>query len=516
MPRISVVVPIFNVEPYLEECLGSIASQSFGDLEVILVDDGSTDGSAAIARDFAARDARFSLLTQPNGGLGKARNTGADAATGEFLAFVDSDDALPRNAYALLLGALEESGSDYAAGNVHRLTRHGTAQAPFLRRVFRETQLGTHVTRFPQMLVDRIVPNKLWRRSFWQQHGLRFPEGVLHEDIPVVLPAMFLARSVDLLAEPVYWYRIREGADRSITQRRVEPKALLDRLAAVQHVSEFLGREHQEEFKRRYDASVVAEDLRYYLNVLELADEDYRTLFLEKVNAFLDQIDPRALQSVPAIERLKWHLVRRRLMPELLEVRRFQREELHERTPVREGGRWYGDYPFRKDPRLAIPDAIYRVDGELKPVVRVEDMRWDDGRLHLGGFAFIEGIGAPARGSQKVTVTALRPGRLARIRLLTSGLRFRTRGTHRPDANAIERYQYIDLAWSGFEAVLDSRRLRRGRRRGADGWDVYVTVRAGGLKRRRTQFLLNVPRPLWAADLPLDGAGIAVTAAPTE
>src|SRR5439155_18364414 len=78
-PPISVVVPIYNVERYLEECLDSIVAQTFGDLEVVMVDDGSTDSSAAIAQRYAARDGRFRLLSQRNGGLGKARNTGIDA-----------------------------------------------------------------------------------------------------------------------------------------------------------------------------------------------------------------------------------------------------------------------------------------------------------------------------------------------------------------------------------------------------------------------------------------------------
>src|SRR5690242_6114774 len=122
MPRLSVVVPIYNVEGFLDECLGSLAAQTFSDLEVVMVNDGSTDGSAAIAEAFAARDERFRLITQPNGGLSAARNTGIDAATGEFLAFVDSDDVLPPDAYERLVGALDKTGSDFATGNVHRLS----------------------------------------------------------------------------------------------------------------------------------------------------------------------------------------------------------------------------------------------------------------------------------------------------------------------------------------------------------------------------------------------------------
>src|SRR5205085_11159277 len=147
-------------------------------------------------------------------------------------------DVLPSNAYELLVESLRETGSDFATGNVYRLTSIGTTPTRFLAKVFVEPQVKTHITKFRPLLADRIVPNKLWRRSFWDAHGFRFPEGVLHEDIPVVVPAQFAARSVDVIAEPVYHYRIRQEGDLSITQRRLEPRALIGRVEAIEYASE--------------------------------------------------------------------------------------------------------------------------------------------------------------------------------------------------------------------------------------------------------------------------------------
>ena len=222
-----------------------------------MVDDGSTDGSAAIAEAFAARDPRFRLLAQPNAGLSAARNTGIDAATGEFLAFVDSDDMLKPQAYELLLGSLDKTGSDFASGNAVRFTGAGEKPARFLAQAFAETQLRTHITKNHRLLADRTAWNKLWRRSFWDEHGLRFPEGRIYEDIPVTLPLHFAADAVDIISEPVYRYRIREGADRSITQRRAEVRALRDRLAAVEEVVAFLRRNGPRRALRWYYRSVV-------------------------------------------------------------------------------------------------------------------------------------------------------------------------------------------------------------------------------------------------------------------
>jgi CDP-glycerol glycerophosphotransferase len=200
--RISVVVPIYNVEPFLDECLRSIAGQTFADLEVVMVDDGSTDGSAAIAERFAQHDERFRLISQANAGLGAARNTGLDAATGEHVAFLDSDDVLPPGAYERLIGSLDRTGSDFATGNVLRLTSQGCTQAPFLAQVFTRPRPRAHVRGFPALLNDRTACNKLWRRAFWDGLGLRFPEGRLHEDIALVMRAHHAARAVDVVAAP--------------------------------------------------------------------------------------------------------------------------------------------------------------------------------------------------------------------------------------------------------------------------------------------------------------------------
>lgn len=211
MAPVSIIVPIYDVEPYLEACLESLVAQTWSDIEVVMVDDGSPDSSAEIAEAFAARDARFRLIRQENAGLGTARNTGIGHATGEFLAFVDSDDMLPLTAIETMVCSLRESGSDFATGNVLRFSGQGVRQSAMHKVIFADSVRRTHVTRDEILLKDRLVTNKLWRRSFWDEHGLSFPEGVLWEDIAVSLPAHFLAESVDVLSTPVYLWREREG-----------------------------------------------------------------------------------------------------------------------------------------------------------------------------------------------------------------------------------------------------------------------------------------------------------------
>ncbi|MFB4308368.1 CDP-glycerol glycerophosphotransferase family protein [Actinomadura sp. GTD37] len=478
-PRIGVVVPIYNVEPYLAECLASIAGQSIRELDVVLVDDGSTDGSAEVARDFTGRDPRFRLIRQPNGGLGHARNVGAANVRGRFLAFVDSDDVLPGHALELLVGTLERTGSDIASGNVQLLTDQGLEQSPMHRRPMGTTRLRTHVTRDHLLMYDRLVPNKVFRRRFWDEHAFRFPEGVLYEDIPVTLPAHFLASSVDVVSEPVYYWRQRVGGALSITQRRTEIGAVTDRFAAVETVSRFLGSRPEPEVracKREYDEVALRSDLRIFLNVLDEADDEFRTRFVELAHGFLEQADRTALNDLPAMMRLKWHLVGRGLVPELLEVLRYERRGL--RIPVtRRLWRHYARYPFWRDRRLRIPRQVFRLGEELAARAQLHEATWRDGRLHITGHAFIANIGTRFPWSS-LKVVGLRETGSGATRVIPA----RTRRC--PDADEVARDPHRSHRWSGFAGTIDPKRLRRGGRYVDGTWLVAAGVYDRGVLRR--------------------------------
>ena len=481
MPLISVVVPMYNVERYLTDCLESLAQQTFTDLEVILVDDGSPDSCADMARAFAARDPRFRLVQQPNGGLGNARNTGADHATGDYLTFVDSDDVVVRNAYELLVGSLEETGSDFASGNYHRLTSTGTRQAGMVTSAFTATRLRTHVSKHPALLNDRTAWNKVFRRSFWTDNAFRWPEGVLYEDIPVTLPAHVLARSVDVLRQPIYLWRARVGDSTSITQRRTEPRAIRDRTSAVDGVSRFMAEQGQHDLKKKYDRAVAEQDLRYFLQQLDAADDEFRALFLDLVNDYFDRAADDVFDNLPAIDRLKWHLVRRRLMPELLEVLRFEKSGEMSATPVvRRGRRFWGDYPFREDPRLGIPEKIYRLDRDELPLrARIEDVFWDGDDLCLTGFAHIAFLDLSREGSARIRLTLEESGHPESVVALD------VRSVHRPDVTQTSKDGVTNYDWSGFEARVPASALRhRGRFRNGQ-WRLRVEVRSHGITRRR-------------------------------
>ncbi|MFE9824141.1 CDP-glycerol glycerophosphotransferase family protein [Streptomyces sp. NPDC005791] len=478
-PRLTVVVPLFNTEEYLGACLDSLAGQTMTDLEVVMVDDGSTDGSADVAMEFSRRDPRFRLLRQKNAGLGAARNAGAEQAhpEAEYLAFVDSDDAVPAGAFARMLGALDASGSDFATGNVLRLRPNGALeQSPMFRRPMERARRATHVTRDWILLGDRIACNKVFRRSFWDQHAFAFPTGVLYEDISVVLPAHFLARGVDVVAEPVYHWRDRDG---SITSRRAVARGIRDRVTAVTTVSRFLADREMTEAKRRYDEHVLSGDLWLFIEALPDGDESFHEAFLLHANAFADTVEPAVLDALPLHLRVKWQLIKEHRTTELLALLAHEstdRDTFHVRGRLRPRA----EYPGIAAP---LPRKVTALAAEDLPVhAHLTEAVWRDGLLHLQGYAYVRNA----------------PGGSAGAGWLRSGRRLvplRLRRTPTDEAAAGSGRSLHGYERSGFETVVDPRRLVTLRtRRGVQTlWKLESVVIGAGRPRRGPMRLLGNP-----------------------
>ncbi len=302
---LSVVVPFYNTELYLEQCLESIAAQTLRELEVVLVDDGSTDDSARIAGEFAAKDPRFTLISIPHQGLSAARNAGArHASAGTYLSFADSDDVVPPSGYHALVSSLDASGSDIASGDVRRLDGGGLRAHPRYADVFAAARTRTHISRDKSLILDRMVWNKAFRRSFWDEHDFAFvlPQ---YEDAPVTVRAHILAKSVDVVGEVVYHWRIRGTGEPSITQRLHEPDNLAARMTMMVETGALI-RRMAPDLMDAYERDMCLGDVRVAMTaMLHNTDEDL-TQALGLARTFLGAVDPQVLEALP--ERDRRHL----------------------------------------------------------------------------------------------------------------------------------------------------------------------------------------------------------------
>ncbi|MDQ6934384.1 MAG: glycosyltransferase [Actinomycetota bacterium] len=320
-PRVllSVVVPFYNVELYIGDCLESIARQSLRDLEVILVDDGSEDGSREVAQKYADADSRFRILTQENQGLGPARNTGAASARGSYLTFIDSDDVVPRDAFELMTSRLENTDSDFAAGNARRFNLHGTRASWLHRGPFAHDLSHAQVTRFPSLAYDRMIWNKVFRRSFWDEGGYEFP-ATMYEDYPVTLRAHLDAESVEVVSAPVYHWRERDAGETSITQQLVSPRNTFDRVASALQVLELADTAPADVRRVVHDALARTDVVAVARGVAHPGNETETEALAEAAQGFFDALDPEIVATRPALEQLMQNLVRARLAGQLAAV----------------------------------------------------------------------------------------------------------------------------------------------------------------------------------------------------
>ncbi len=487
-PRITVVVPFFNVADLLGDCLRSIAAQTFADFEVIMVDDGSTDASAEIAKAQAATDPRFILLQVPNGGPGYARNRGVERARGEYLAFVDGDDMVPPGAYEVLVHTLERSRSDFVCGNVDRIGPWGIRQSALHARAIKGRRTATHITKMPQLLYDISVFNKLFRRQFWDANQLSFPEGMLWEDLQLMTRAHVLARSVDVIPDHVYYWRERGLGERSITQSRTDISNLRDRIDALLAIDGFLAENAPAALLRRHQRKALGNDLWLYVGDLHKVDDGYRAEFLDLAGRYLDQVRPRVLGKLRAVQKLTYYLVKQRLMPELTELLTWQLRQPVRAVPlVHRHGRLIADLPLRTDSRLHIPAKVFRPSWrELDPVVRVDGVGWRGGKMAVEGRAYIPSIDiGKRRYSSKIVV--LRPRNHRRPPIILPA-----RSVLHPDAtdsSGQDRYSYD---WAGFRCEISARWFRFFGRWMTGKWECYVLVRSRGVWRPAR---IHTPQP---------------------
>jgi len=321
LPLVSVVVPVHGVEDYVLACLESIAAQPVSDHEVVVVDDGSPDGSAPLVQQHLEKDPRVTLVRQDNAGLGAARNVGVRLARGTYLTFVDSDDVLPPDAWGAMVSTLERTGSDLAVGLALRDDGERRWATPLMQRNHERPLLRTSVDESPLLLADVFAWNKLYRRDFWERERLSFPEGTRYEDQPALTRALLAARGVDVLTETVYHWAVR--ADRSsITQRRHEMADLVDRFQTKAASARDVLDHGVHDVSDCFFAEVLPVDMwEYFRAVPGCTDEYWTTLVAGVRDLWNASTVPFERTAVPPHQRLMGWLVaqdRRRDLEDLL------------------------------------------------------------------------------------------------------------------------------------------------------------------------------------------------------
>lgn len=204
---ISVIIPIYNTDKFLGKCVESVLNQTYKNLEIILVDDGSTDSSGQICDIWKAHDNRIVVIHKINGGLSDARNTGLNIAKGSFYAFIDSDDYISPEMMETMLNSVKNNSCEIAVCNMICVSEAGDS-TPFYHPVDKETLLPG-MERY-QTLMQPSVCNKLFLAELFE--GIRFPKGKYYEDTFIYHELLYRANNIVLTGSDSYWYLSREDS----------------------------------------------------------------------------------------------------------------------------------------------------------------------------------------------------------------------------------------------------------------------------------------------------------------
>lgn len=287
---LSVVIPAFNVEAYLAQCLDSVISQSYANLEIVIVDDGSTDSTLKIAHDYARSDKRIRIIGAEHGGNGRARNIGIAAARGSHLTFADSDDVVAADAYLTMMQAINSTGSDFVVGSSDRLIGSKRVSTKLSTRLHEAPRMAVSLADFPEILDDVFLWNKVFQRKFWDARVGPIPEGVLYEDQETTARAFIRTSNFSVLTDVVYSWRQRPNGS-SITQGKGELQNLQDRMFVASAVSSLVLTEASPAAAQVWYKRLLGSDLTPYFDLVANRDEAFWETLSQGVRTILELFD---------------------------------------------------------------------------------------------------------------------------------------------------------------------------------------------------------------------------------
>lgn len=509
MPEVSIVVPARDVAAYVGDLLGDLRAQRFTDIEVLLVDDRSSDGTRDLLERHVEADARFRLLDGAGTGPSDARNLALDHAGGELLAFVDADDRVSPDYLATMHAAMRDSGSEVVVANARRL--HGgrtRASRLHLRACARPGRRLTLDER-PELVYDVTVWNKLIRRELWESDGLRFAPGRWINDVYPSLRTHVLARRIDVLDEVLYHWRERATGD-SITASKFQDaaarqKSLADRAHAIASTRTMLAEAQVGDGVRaRFDERLLLHDLWTYLPLYHDGDRRYRrelAALIEDVLAGLfttlddHPLGPLLSGVYAAVLDGKHETLPQLLAPDT-RVDAIARDGAIHRQLIP------GTPPSRKplaglrSRRTTPAEAIAGPAEHLTVEARIEGVRLHRGRpprLTVTGRLRLRDGASDLHGPWQATLWLTANGTRTRTRRATTELR----ALPAPDAHGLRRPGWraftLDLALEDLDANADLER-----------WTVQVGAQLDGVHHRAQRNVAGYVDPTLAVGTALD------------
>lgn len=309
MAKVSVIIPVYNVEKYLRECLTSVCNQTFRDLEIICINDGATDNSLKILEEFALKDSRIHIITQINQGLSGARNTGLKTATGNYIAFIDSDDYVSENFIETLYNKAISEDADISACCVTYLEDGKFIKDNHINKQTFKTQkeVFNSIEDKISFMGSVVVWNKLYKTELLRNAELEFVKGCKFEDTYFTFLAIAFANKITVNDSAEYIYRINNS---SIMANVYESEKLFD----IIKIMDYLGAEVEKKvnsnqldstYKKIYDSYVIGILYSWYKKISKKYLKEFQIQIIQRLkniettnNEYIDKKTRRRLNKI--------------------------------------------------------------------------------------------------------------------------------------------------------------------------------------------------------------------------
>ena len=308
MKKVSIIVPVYKVEKYLAKCVDSIIAQTYENIEIILVDDGSPDNSGVICDQYKDKDERIKVIHQKNMGLSGARNTGIDNSTGDYLMFIDSDDYIDPEMVSYLANKLETENADIAVCDYYDVVGDEIRTNSYPKSEFVISDNSKYLNLFNEYTIVTVIAcNKLYKKSVFAE--LRYPVGKTHEDEYLIAEVLSKADMICYSLKPLYYY-IRQRED-SIMNSYSEKK--FDFIYAFDHRAEFFekaGLNDMKDLTVYSKINMLIKRMPEYIELCQNPDREFIKKKLQETEAAIKQLSgSKTLDSKRKIKLLTYKLL---------------------------------------------------------------------------------------------------------------------------------------------------------------------------------------------------------------
>lgn len=404
---VSVIVPVYNVEEYLIECLDSLQNQTLKNFQVIMIDDGSTDKSGEIGKEYAKTHSKFEYYRIENQGLGHARNYAMQFVKGKYFVFIDSDDIVAPDAYQNMFNAAEKENAQFAICNVARFNSKKTWISPLHERVFKQLNETAHISNDSSLINDTTSWNKLILKAFWDKHQFKFPEGILYEDIPVTIPMHYLADKVAVVNKVGYFWRLRDGATTSITQNTHNMQNFYDRINVLQMVDEFFkANVKNDKLTEEKNLKALEIDLMIFVNNCNVILKEQAFEIFEVIQNYIKtNITPDIFDKLSVIHKQKYQFVMNNDLDGLIKVLENQNHDYYNAPIEEKKGKFYIDC---SDDIFPIKDRDVTTElQKLVPKKYINDVTVNKSSFNVFAYLYIPRVNIEDFSQQEIQVYLL-------------------------------------------------------------------------------------------------------------